>query len=73
MQKHRQRATFRVLAGVLLGLCGHAPAQGGPEDTVWTKLCNGTDLKDWDVKVMDFILSVRHASGAFTRKLLLGP
>lgn len=28
-----------------------ALASAGPNDTVWTPLFNGTDLKDWDVKI----------------------
>jgi hypothetical protein len=35
--------------GAVLALQGAALA--GPGDTVWTRLFNGTDLKDWDLKI----------------------
>jgi hypothetical protein len=34
----------------VLGLAA-ALASAGPNDTLWTPLFNGTDLKDWDVKI----------------------
>jgi hypothetical protein len=37
---------FSAVLGILAGL-----ATAGPNDTVWTQLFNGTDLKDWEVKI----------------------
>lgn len=34
------------------------PAHAGPDDTVWTKLFNGTNLTNWDVKIMGSALNV---------------
>lgn len=34
------------------------PTHAGPNDTVWTQLFNGANLKDWDVKVMGSALNV---------------
>lgn len=32
-------------------------AMAGPDDTVWTRLFNGTDFKDWDIKTMGLALN----------------
>ena len=57
MIKPRHFHRFPSIAGCLLYLAGFLPAQAGPNDTVWTKLFNGADLKDWDVKIMGYALN----------------
>ena len=41
--------------GSIAAICAVLAFQGaafaGPDDTVWTRLFNGTDLKDWDIKI----------------------
>lgn len=37
---------------------GTALAQGGPNDTVWTRLWTGTNLSDWDIKFQGSALNV---------------
>lgn len=39
---------------------GTASAQGGPNDTVWTKLWNGANLSDWDIKFTGSALNVNY-------------
>lgn len=43
-----------AMAGLGLNLSAHA----GADDTVWTRLFNGVDMKDWDVKIMGYALNV---------------
>jgi Domain of Unknown Function (DUF1080) len=43
---------FTAIAG------GTVFAQGGPNDTVWTKIWNGTNLSDWDIKFQGSALNV---------------
>ena len=45
-------------AFIAVVLACSVPAHAGPDDTVWTPLFNGTDLKDWDVKIMGSALNV---------------
>ncbi|MDB5102620.1 MAG: hypothetical protein JWP91_309 [Fibrobacteres bacterium] len=42
----------------LLCLATFMPVLAGPDDTVWTPLFNGADMKDWDIKVMGYPLNV---------------
>ena len=51
----RRARTFDFIA---IGALCLGTAHAGPEDTAWTKLFNGTDLMDWDVKIMGFALNV---------------
>lgn len=39
------------LAAFGVALAVQASVYAGPADTVWTRLFNGTDLKDWDLKI----------------------
>lgn len=55
----RKTLGLQVRALVFTALAaGTALAQGGPNDTVWTKIWNGTNLSDWDIKFKGSALNV---------------
>lgn len=55
----RKTLGIQVRALVFAALAtGSALAQGGPNDTVWTKIWNGTNLTDWDIKFQGSALNV---------------
>ena len=49
-----------VFAAFTCFAAGPALAQGGPNDTVWTKIWNGTNLSDWDIKFAGSALNVNY-------------
>jgi hypothetical protein len=46
---------FAILAALWLPLASHSQ---GPNDTVWTRIWNGTNLADWDIKFAGSALNV---------------
>jgi hypothetical protein len=51
MRKGRIGSAFALLLAL------HGAVFGGPDDTVWTRLFNGTDLEDWDIKINGYALN----------------
>lgn len=47
---HTAPIRMTLLAILAMGLGVPVKAQGGPDDSVWIQLFNGTNLNDWDIK-----------------------